>query len=215
MRAKLAKDHPLGVCRQTIPLVVVAHFTVTGVPDSTQTALWCYVRSAADNRSAVNGTRADTVNPEIPAGKGDADVCYQRTGPLWSLASSNGTALHMGLTNTPINGSWGVICATRSRSTGLTEQAQSFPFHFRRLQSRHADGTTGGIQKGAKFFYPLPVCFLSLSLDEEELGAKLPCIVARRLMIFMRDGAVGIRSQAWLYDYQGRIMMCRNYRLVL
>lgn len=72
--------------------------------------------------------------------------------PLCSLASSNGTALHMGLTNTPTNGSWGVICAGRSRSTGLTEQAQSFPFHFRRLQSRHADGTTGGIQRGPNSF---------------------------------------------------------------
>lgn len=32
--------------------------------------------------------------------------------------------------------------------------------------------------KRAKFFSPLSVCFLSLSLDEEELGAKLLCIVA-------------------------------------
>lgn len=72
--------------------------------------------------------------------------------PLCSLASWNGTALHMGLTNTPTNGSWGVICATRSCTAGLTEQAQSFPFHFRRLQSRHADGTTGGIQRGPNSF---------------------------------------------------------------
>lgn len=66
MRAKLARDHPLGVCRRMIPVVVVAHFAVTGVPDAT------------DDRSAVSGTRADTVSPEIPAGKGDADVCCQR-----------------------------------------------------------------------------------------------------------------------------------------
>lgn len=46
--------------------------------DSTQTALWFYVRSASDNRLAVNRTRADTGSPEDPAGKGDADVCYQR-----------------------------------------------------------------------------------------------------------------------------------------
>lgn len=79
MRAKLASDHPPGVCRQMIPVVAVAHLTVTGVPDSTQTALGLDVRSAADNRLAVRGTRADAVSPEIPAGKGDADVCYQRS----------------------------------------------------------------------------------------------------------------------------------------
>lgn len=51
--------------------------------------------------------------------------------------------------------------------------------------------TQRGGYKGAKFFSLLPVCFSSLSLDEEKLGATALVHRVSHLMIFMGDGQLG------------------------